>query len=761
MFRGFVENQQEIDPFLKQNRHRGRSQILVIIALLITINITAVYFIREEEFNKSNRYETQLRLLQTKDGLADKEKQMSLKNLLDNIVSTYDNISNLGNLTFFRSYSDNKIVKWFRTKTDGRTDDKTIGSLDNLPFGTKDSIALKNYIKFTNEIGFEIQNFSTSDELYTTEKSCYNWRIKITYQLARQQMASKNINLIPTQCDYLSSQNYFAKNYYVFAMFFVQLLLVGYLQFESVSNQITIMITVQSIKLKLKGLCKDVIPLNIDYGLYRMIRPIEHINLSMTDKEIISVSKIFIASKIIRPLFWFLILGYLVQIVSVIFNMICIIINDQITHSQKQLISQSIFFAWMDCYSVSSISNQGGVLSKTLLSTTKQIAAISLGVLIIFAAFVIFATCLYQTSDNFSNFGSSSVSIFSIAFGDSIRDNLDKIKFQPFTQIFTIICVLVFYSSVVQVYVAIYIEMYQKKLVKQEDTKVKDQNKKRELDELEKKMHARKTEFMYDREQKNLSKIASNISKAGTQNKAKASDKRSLIGNTLIDGKSVKGFNLDLRDINKSISGFGGMNDSLAIKNMNDTTNKIGFALKNELASPTKKLPILRKNSISEKSEENRKSVESDLKKDLNQFKIAKLGNFGDEFLSPNAQGENAMDTIRRLSERNISEKKRKLSISNQPQDQMKNQNENSEIGHDTLSISLDQNIRSKINLYNSLLHSYTVDMLIDLKIISESQDEFITEDKDNSEETHKIVVILLENLKQIILRFEYFKKSF
>ena len=122
---------------------------------------------------------------------------------------------------------------------------------------------------------------------------------------------------------------------------------------------------------------------------------------------------------------------------------------------------------------------------------------------------------------------------------------------------------------------------------------------------------------------------------------------------------------MDLRDINKSISGFGGMNDNSIIRNKNDTTNKIGFALKNELASPTKKLPILRKNSISEKSEENRKSVESDLKKDLNQFKIAKLGNFGDEFLSPNAQGENAMDTIRRLSERNISEKKRKLSISN------------------------------------------------------------------------------------------------
>lgn len=61
--------------------------------------------------------------------------------------------------------------------------------------------------------------------------------------------------------------------------------------------------------------------------------------------------------------------------------------------------------------------------------------------------------------------------------------------------------------------------------------------------------------------------------------------------------------------------------------------------------------------------------------------------------------------------------------------------------------------------------------MLINLKIINETLDEFILNDKgnpkfyltpiDQSDETQKIVIILLENLKQIILRFEYFKKSF
>lgn len=70
------------------------------------------------------------------------------------------------------------------------------------------------------------------------------------------------------------------------------------------------MITVQSIKLKLKGVSTKIVPLNIDYGLFRLIRPIEHIDLNMTDADILQTSKIFLVSKIIRPLFWFLILGY-------------------------------------------------------------------------------------------------------------------------------------------------------------------------------------------------------------------------------------------------------------------------------------------------------------------------------------------------------------------------------------------------------------------------------------------------------------------
>lgn len=82
---------------------------------------------------------------------------------------------------------------------------------------------------------------------------------------------------------------------------------------------------------------------------------------------------------------------------------------------------------------------------------------------------------------------------------------------------FTILAVLVFYSSVVQVYVAIYIEMYQKRLLETEGHKLEEIQKKRKLDAADLKFHAKKATFMYEREEKNLSKLTSKYSKQGSK----------------------------------------------------------------------------------------------------------------------------------------------------------------------------------------------------------------------------------------------------
>lgn len=76
---------------------------------------------------------------------------------------------------------------------------------------------------------------------------------------------------------------------------------------------------------------------------------------------------------------------------------------------------------------------------------------------------------------------------------------------------------LVFYSSVVQVYVAIYIEMYQKRLLETEGHKLEEIQKKRKLDAADLKFHAKKATFMYEREEKNLEKLTSRYSKQGSK----------------------------------------------------------------------------------------------------------------------------------------------------------------------------------------------------------------------------------------------------
>jgi hypothetical protein len=90
-------------------------------------------------------------------------------------------------------------------------------------------VSLKNYVRFTNEIGFHVSNISTSDEPHSQQKSCYTWNIDIKYKVARQQMASKTIDTTPELCEYLTTESYFTKNYFIFSMFFLQLLLVGHL----------------------------------------------------------------------------------------------------------------------------------------------------------------------------------------------------------------------------------------------------------------------------------------------------------------------------------------------------------------------------------------------------------------------------------------------------------------------------------------------------------------------------------------------------
>jgi len=99
----------------------------------------------------------------------------------------------MNQLAFFRVVDNQKRIEWFKTSNDGLTEKKEIKNISDLPFKVDSSVSLKDYVKFTNDIGFFISNFSTSDHPDSSEKSCYDWEVNIRYGIARQQLARKNI----------------------------------------------------------------------------------------------------------------------------------------------------------------------------------------------------------------------------------------------------------------------------------------------------------------------------------------------------------------------------------------------------------------------------------------------------------------------------------------------------------------------------------------------------------------------------------------
>ena len=85
----------------------------------------------------------------------------------------------------------------------------------------------------------------------------------------------------------------------------------------------------------------------------------------MTDHYVDKTPKLYLANKILRPLYWVSMLGYILQIVSSVYNIFAICLQYQISFEQKLLVSISGFLVWIDCYTIASIGSQTGILSKT------------------------------------------------------------------------------------------------------------------------------------------------------------------------------------------------------------------------------------------------------------------------------------------------------------------------------------------------------------------------------------------------------------
>lgn len=199
----------------------------------------------------------------------------------------------------------------------------------------------------------------------------------------------------------------------------------------------------------------------------------ESIHSLLTDKVIEGFSSWWITLKMFRPLYFVCMVGYFVQGVSAVLNIFSSFTSTEISQTQLTLCGIAVFLAWMDVYTLTSLNKSAGLLSSTFMEITSQVFYFSIGVIVIFFAFVFLGLALYQKRTKFSSVKRSSITIWAFMFGDAIREVVMGFIDEPLSLIFTTAVILIFTSSLASIYVVLFISKFESHLEELEEAEEK------------------------------------------------------------------------------------------------------------------------------------------------------------------------------------------------------------------------------------------------------------------------------------------------
>ena len=221
------------------------------------------------------------------------------------------------------------------------------------------------------------------------------------------------------------------------------------------------------------GAIEEVPSIEIDFNYYRFMMSKESINNMLTDKVITDFSSWWITLRMFRPLYFVCMTGYFIQGISAIMNIFISVVSTEITQTQLTICSLAVFFSWMDIYTLTSLNKNAGLLSSTFMEITSQVFYFSIGVIVIFFAFVFLGLALYQKITRFSNVARSSITIWSFMFGDAIREVTMYFLDEPLSLLFTTAVILIFTSSLASIYVVLFISKFESHLEELEEAEQK------------------------------------------------------------------------------------------------------------------------------------------------------------------------------------------------------------------------------------------------------------------------------------------------
>lgn len=112
----------------------------------------------------------------------------------------------------------------------------------------------------------------------------------------------------------------------------------------------------------------------IDFNTYRLIVSNRSIIEKLSDENISDFSPVRLTLTFLRPMYYPVMLGYFLQVFAGIYNMYSLFFLIEVTQTQLTLTGLGVFFAWLDVYTLSSLSKSTGILSSSIVSIARYVS---------------------------------------------------------------------------------------------------------------------------------------------------------------------------------------------------------------------------------------------------------------------------------------------------------------------------------------------------------------------------------------------------
>ena len=121
------------------------------------------------------------------------------------------------------------------------------------------------------------------------------------------------------------------------------------------------------------GLSNNQTSFSIDFNTFRVLISNKAIIEKLSEQDLVQFNPVSLTFRFLRPLYYVCMFGYVLQMISGATNLYCLFYSIEITQTQLTLTGFAVFFAWIDLYTLTSLSKSSGILSTSIVSIAKHV----------------------------------------------------------------------------------------------------------------------------------------------------------------------------------------------------------------------------------------------------------------------------------------------------------------------------------------------------------------------------------------------------